>query len=619
MHRTTLLPALCWFFLPTCVAQEAAHLEELTVTAHRIETQSVLPVETLRHEEIEARASPIGAGILAPLTGLAISRAGAFGTQTQVRVRGAEANHLQVVIDGIEVNDPATGSEFAFAHLDLAGIERIEFLPGAQSALWGSDALAGVLQLISRRQAARGAEVWAGSHRERFAKLELGADDEARSYQLTLSDFSTDGTNIAAQGDERDGYAHTSAHFSGRAEGQRFAASLVLRHTDALSEFDATSFPTFLPTDGDNESAMRLNAGKIAFDARLLHGRLHQVVEFKGLRTRTRTHAEGSRISSFEGRRDTLASLSHVRLSASQTLTALLEYEQETFEQAAEASVYGDPNYAQTMRTRSIGLEHLTDLGRLSSALSARFDDHSAFQNIASYRAAARYALRPNLSLFASVGTGTKNPTFIERFGYTPNSFIGNPALRPEYSRQLNFGLDWRAGEGLALRFTLFRNRLEDEINGFAWVGGGFSAVNLDGRSHRSGGELQVRFDLVGNRLSAAYSFTDSETPDGVREVRRPRHQGYVSLARTLLDDRLEINLGARLQGEGVDLDFSTGQQRFVALGKRELVHLTARYRLSDAFTVVLRIENALDDREQEVYGFMPPGRSYAIGVRANW
>ncbi len=205
-------------------------LEEITVTAHRIETQSILPVQSLSEEEIEQRASLIGPDVLAPMTSLAVSRAGAFGSQAQIRVRGAEANHLQVLIDGIEVNDPATGSEFAFAHFDLAGIGRLEFLPGAQSALWGSDALAGVLQLLSRQESnLRGLEVAGGSNSEQLGRIEIGDALPHAEYHVTVSHYTTQGTNTSLEGDEDDGYEHDSVHFSGRIHTKNKGLSLVLR------------------------------------------------------------------------------------------------------------------------------------------------------------------------------------------------------------------------------------------------------------------------------------------------------------------------------------------------------------------------------------------------------
>ena len=595
-------------------------LEEITVTAHRIETQSILPVESLSKEEIEQRVSLIGPDVLAPMTSLAVSRAGAFGSQAQIRVRGAEANHLQVLIDGIEVNDPATGSEFAFAHFDLAGIGRVEFLPGAQSALWGSDALAGVLQLLSSHESSqRGFELARGSNSGRLGRIEFGDVLPQAQYRVTVSHYDTQGTNTSLEGDEDDGYEHNSVHFSGRVRGKHSGLSLVLRRVDALSEFDPTGFPTFLPVDGDNESSVKFQAAKIAVDGSFLDERWKQVVELKHVDTRTLTDANGSRISRFEGTRNTLTSISHLAISPGQRLTGLIEYEQEGFRQAAAASFFGDPNYATNVNTKSIALEHLANLGRLSTSLSARYDTNSDFENISSYRAALRYAVRPNLSVFASLGTGTKNPSFIERFGYTPDSFMGNPNLRPEYNRHASLGLNWCSEGSVCVLFALFQDELRDEINGFAWNGMGFTAVNLNGESDRQGMEIQLDAEIAGTTLRGAYMFVDSNSPDGTAEVRRPRHQGHVSLKRSLIADKLDLLLGARLTGENLDLDFSTGQQRVVDLPARELMYFTARYTLSELVAMYFKVENMLDDDGQEIYGFAPPGRRASLGVQVRW
>ena len=595
-------------------------LEEITVTAHRIETQSILPVESLSKEEIEQRVSLIGPDVLAPMTSLAVSRAGAFGSQAQIRVRGAEANHLQVLIDGIEVNDPATGSEFAFAHFDLAGIGRVEFLPGAQSALWGSDALAGVLQLLSSHESSqRGFELARGSNSGRLGRIEFGDVLPQAQYRVTVSHYDTQGTNTSIEGDEEDGYEHDSVHFSGRVHGKHSGLSLVLRRVDALSEFDPTGFPTYLPVDGDNESSVKFQAAKIAVDGSFLDERWKQVVELKHVDTRTLTDANGSRISRFEGTRNTLTSISHLAISPGQRLTGLIEYEQEGFRQAAAASFFGDPNYATNVNTKSIALEHLANLGRLSTSLSARYDTNSDFENISSYRAALRYAVRPNLSVFASLGTGTKNPSFIERFGYTPDSFMGNPNLRPEYNRHASLGLNWCSEGSVCVLFALFQDELRDEINGFAWNGMGFTAVNLNGESDRQGMEIQLDAEIAGTTLRGAYMFVDSNSPDGTAEVRRPRHQGHVSLKRSLIADKLDLLLGARLTGENLDLDFSTGQQRVVDLPARELMYFTARYTLSELVAMYFKVENMLDDDGQEIYGFAPPGRRASLGVQVRW
>ena len=595
-------------------------LEEITVTAHRIEAPAVVPTETLPSDTIEDAGNLIGPASLAPLTSLALSRSGAFGSQAQVRVRGAEANHLQVLVDGIEVNDPATGSEFAFAHLDLAAIDRIEFLPGAQSALWGSDALAGVLQLLSASEAdKRELELAAGSNQERLARLDLGDQLTAGHYRLAVTDYETQGTNTALEGDEDDGYAHRSAHFSGRFSRGDLGVNLVLRQVEASSEFDPSGFPTYLPRDGDNETDVQFQAGKIGIDGIFLDGRLKQSIELKGLATSTTTDADGARVSRFEGTRATLTSVSHWLISRGHALTGLVERETEGFRQRAAASFFGDPNFSQSTRSQSVALEYLMSGQRISASLSGRRDTHTDFEDIASYRAALRFAPSERVSLFANLGTGTKNPSFIERFGYTPDSFIGNPNLRPEFNRHVSLGLDWRVRDAAGLRVTLFRDELEDEINGFAWTGSGFTATNLDQSSERSGIEVRAKLELAQIKLEASYTMVDSNAPDGTTEVRRPRHQGYLSASRQFLARRLSITLAARFSGENLDLDFSTGQQRVVDLPGRELLRFTARYTLNKAVEAYLRLDNLLDDDGQEVYGYAPPGRSASLGIRLRW
>lgn len=649
MYRQRVCLLMAWMCAVPCFAEDSdisnTDLEEVTVTAHRIETQSIVPVETLNKEEIAQRLSMLGPDVLAPMTSLAVSRAGAYGSQAQIRVRGAEANHLQVLVDGIEVNDPATGSEFAFAHLDLAGIGRIEFLPGAQSALWGSDALAGVLHLLSSQESdLRILELASGSNGERLGRVDFGDVLTQGQYRLTVSHYATRGTNTSLEGDEDDGYEHDSMHFSGRIQRENTGLSLVLRRVDALSEFDPTGFPTFLPVDGDSESSATFQAAKIAIDGTFLNERWKQMFEFKHIDTRTLTDSNGSRISRFEGARNTLTSLSHLFLSAGQGVTGLIEYEDQGFRQAAEASFFGDPNYAVTVNTKSAAVEHLADWRRLSSSLSARYDTHSDFEHIISYRALLRYRVRPSLSIFASLGTGTKNPSFIERFGYTPDSFIGNPDLRPEYNRHSSLGVNvcvsgsmgvlsggakhsmgvlsgnHRCGkDSMGVLFVLFQDVLKDEINGFAWSGKGFTAVNLDEESKRRGIELQVNAQVAETALKAGYTFVDSNSPDGTREIRRPRHQAHVSLKRGLIGDKLELLLGARLTSENLDLDFSTGQQRVVKLPGRQLFYFTARYDLSEKLDIHLKLENLFDDHGQEVYGFAPPGRRVSVGFQVHW
>ena len=188
-------------------------LESLVVTAHRLPTANpTLPVIA---RDLDDRPD-IGSDAFRDLPSFAINQSGSLGSLTQVRVRGAEANHLLVLLDGVEIMDPTTDSGFNFGNLNLAGIHRLEYLPGAHSAIWGSDAVAGVLQLSSRPASrVRRLEAEGGSFDTRYARAQLADVQDGYYYNLSVADFNTDGTNISRAGNEEDGHENQSWFLSG--------------------------------------------------------------------------------------------------------------------------------------------------------------------------------------------------------------------------------------------------------------------------------------------------------------------------------------------------------------------------------------------------------------------
>jgi vitamin B12 transporter len=147
--------SLAWasFWTSMAIAETVTELEPLVVTASRTAIpaqQAGATMTVVTREQLEQRQVPFVADILREVPGLAVNRSGGVGALTQIRLRGAEADQILVLIDGVEANDPASGSAFDFAHLLTADVERIEILRGPQSALWGSDALAGVINIITR-------------------------------------------------------------------------------------------------------------------------------------------------------------------------------------------------------------------------------------------------------------------------------------------------------------------------------------------------------------------------------------------------------------------------------------------------------------------------------------
>jgi vitamin B12 transporter len=613
-----------------------AELERIVVTAsrtpvERAEAGSSLSIIT--RAEIERRQAISIADLLRNVPGLAVNQSGGAGARTQVRVRGAEANHLLVMIDGIEANDPAAGDEFQFEHLTTDGIERIEIVRGPQSALWGSDAAAGVVNIVTQGAGAAGAGGYLETGSFGTARLggRLATDGDGHQLRFGVAYLDTDGTNIARVGDEKDGYRNGTANLAGHwnlTDVTRF--ELVARHTQASTDIDSVDFvETGLPTDADRATDSAQTYASVA----VLHeaaGAWRQRLKLTFLDTLNDELDAGANVSSLGAEKIGIYYQATVDLPTSRTtaLTFALDHERTDYEQRGLATAFGDPNYDQRIDTTGYVLEYrLEPLQQLHVSAALRHDTNSDFDDVTTYRLTGAYALGGGRTrLRASLGTGQKAPTFSDRFGFFPNEFLGNPDLRPERSRGWEIGADRAvANERLLLSATYFDEELEDEINGFVFdaTTSRFTAVNLDGMSPRRGIELGLSGELTpALRLAAAYTRVDSTEPDSsgqqIREVRRPEHIASMNLSYAATA-RLDVDLGIDYNGTQLDTFFPPfpAPSQTVELASYTLASLAARYRLSERFEIFGRIENLLDEDYEDVYGFATPGVAAYVGFRA--
>lgn len=614
----------------TVAASERPPVEEITVLATRTATPvDIAPasVEIITQTGIDNRQSGVPADLLRGAPGFAVSQSGGIGSVTEVRFRGAEGNQLLVMVDGITINDPALGSSVDFANLDLIGATRVEILPGAQSALWGSDAMAGVLSFET--MPAPGADirnVWVegGSNDTARESIRLARRTDAWYYSLSARHSETAGTNIATQGGEDDGYRNTTVHLNTGYTGEHETVTLVARQVDAQSEYDPTPFPDFVPVDGNLELNVRqrLLGFTASFDA---PPGLTSRVSVKHYDSRNDNLTDGVRDSYTGGDKNQFTYQGDYAFHLGTTfdvLTWAYEYVTEGFNQRGAPSTFGDPNQDQHMDTKSVVGEYVVDWQWATTSLSARHDDNSDFDDSNDYRAAVRIPIADRgTTLFLSAGTGTKNPTFVERFGFTPDTFIGNPNLRPERSRSASVTVEQLFGEAATVRITGFHDRLEDEINGFVLDAnaGGFTAVNTNGESHRDGIELsaQTRLNEL-TQLRVDYTYVNSTQDENGKqenELRRPRNSGRVVVDFDPLPDRLMFEFGAAYASDRYDDDFSTFPAARLNLDAYTLLHFTARYRWSDRFELTGRIENATDEHYQDVWGYATPGRRAFVGL----
>ncbi|MYG14033.1 MAG: TonB-dependent receptor [Gammaproteobacteria bacterium] len=618
MRNQPLLPCLLFAILLLLAGaapiQAADAIETLVVTAHRLPTDDpILPVTRLE-PGLEAA---VGVDALRQLPNLAIAQSGSLGGVAQVRLRGSEANHALVLIDGIEVNDPANGSEYNFAHLMPFASTAIEFLPGAQSAVWGSDALAGVIHLSTApNQANRAVGMESGAFGGRTARIQLADRLESGYYNLAALTTESDGVNISRRGTEKDGYEQVGWQASGGWLGDRWQVRSVLRGANTKSEYDPGAFPTYLPADGDNfaEHDEVVAGVDVGWDA---HRWQHQF-KLNHLRTENDDFAESQSTLATEGERTKVSYTAGYRLASNLQTQGFVEHEAESFKQRAAATLFGDPNHSQRVDALSAGLELIGQIGKgLAWSASLRQDDNSDFGNATTHRFALRYRTGRG-DLWLNVGEGIKNPSFIERFGFTPDTFFGNPNLEPETNKHLSIGAKGVLGP-TTWALTLFRDRLQNEINGFHFdpALGGFTAVNRDGKSKRQGAEVTAEVQLGNTRLAGGWGYLDAEEDDGGREIRRPSHSGHLSA--THQRGRWLLHGAAYFVGSRDDLSFASWPATRVRLGDYQLLRLSAAFQITDRLEVSGRLENGLDDDYEDVLGYQTPGRAAYFGVRLNF
>jgi vitamin B12 transporter len=595
----------------SAAAETTTKVETVTVIAHRLPTaDGVLPVQVRTPD-----TGPIvGADSLRSLPSLAISQSGNLGSVTQVRIRGAEANHLMVLMDGVELTDPATDSSYNFANLALNGANHVELLAGSHSAIWGSDALAGVLNIVTTPQdRVRTLSFEAGAFDTQHASIHVADHNEDRYFNLSIGHYSTDGTNISEvvgnDGGEKDGFKQSNFLLAGGLTKDVWSVSTMFRHMSAETDFDPTPFPSFQPRDGDNESKHNEDLASLTIDWRG-PGRLEQRLQLSYLQTENRSFTDGLRASKTAAERTKATAITRFRPDDKQTFTLLLEYEKEEFRQIGSPSFFGDPNQHQAVETTSLAVEYLAKpLSNLSLTLSARGDDNTDFDDTLSFRAAAKYQLSEDLQIWASWGTGTKNPSFVERFGFTPDTFVGNADLEPETNRHLSTGIRYTSGVW-SVAATIFSDRLKDEINGYFFDPGlgAPTAINKLGKSKRDGAEFELSADFPYATFALGVSYLDADEPDGSREIRRPAWQGFVSVRHQSGPVSAEVS-AFRIDDQD-DFDFSAFPANRVSLHGYTLLRAHVSYRITNHLRLALRGENLLDEHYQDQLGYRSPGRA---------
>ena len=575
---------------------------------------------------IQAVQLPQATDYLRLVPGVSVATSGPLGEQTQVRIRGAEANHTLVFVDGIISNDPASSSEYLFQTLPADDLARIEVLRGPQSALWGSEAIGGVISVTTpvpvagRTASARIEGGSLGTYRA-AAAANLGTD--AAAISATASYVATDGIAISGRpGGLRNGFDNLVLSLKGvlhpTPQGELGA---VVRYTDATTRFDDTG-DDGLPQDARNASTTRAFAARAYADAHPVEAiDVHTEVAWVDTDNLNRVDSIFTNSAAATRLRFVGQLTGHLTTGAfTHRLTGAAEYEAQTYR--AIDVIYGGLTNQRARReqTSGIGEYRLQWSDRAAASVSVRHDANSGFANATTVRAAAAAQLGHGVALHGSYSEGVTDPTFTEQFGFFPGFFTGNPNVRPERAQGFDAGAGWRAAIA-AIDLTYFKTDLTSEI-----VPTFTSVVNAVGRSHRQGVEIAAEaHPLAWLKASATYTWLDATQPDAgagvqLREARRPEHSGSVTLIAEHGPARLAFTtayVGDR--GDTRFYGFPDYNSVPVTLHAYWLASLAGSLALGHGVEATARLENAFDQRYEDAFGYRTPGLTAYGGLRARF
>jgi vitamin B12 transporter len=620
--------------IPAALAAQAADaasadsgLDTVVVTATRIPTpqsQIASSMTVIEAADIAAMQTPTLPDVLKYVPGLNLVQAGGPGGQTSIFMRGTNSNHVKVLVDGIDVGDPSNSNgAFDFGQFLTPDIQRVEVLRGPQSGLYGSDAIGGVINIITKSgsgPAKFSANIEGGSFDTFNQNASLSGSTDRFHYSANIEHFHSGATPVTPldallPGEIRldDYYDNlTGSTKLGYDLSDTFDVGLVARYTD-----------THLRTTGDNEDnfpdtfpdSVQSTSDTTQYYTRVI---VHNLA-FDGVLDHTFGVAYGNVNSTIwspdngpgenAGSRFKADWQGNIRLAADQYLVLGVEHERDAISQPISASTTINSGYGELQSKFG---EDFFD------TVSVRYDDNDRFGGKATYRIAPAYFIKDTgTKLKASLGTGFKAPTLSEMYQSFPPFFFANPNLRPETSVGYDLGVEQALLSDI-VRFgaTYFHNNIKDLIDSNA----DFTSYTNIGRALTYGVESFVSYQsstAYSGRLDYTYTEAfDQSTNTGL--LRRPKHKASFrnswQATKKLSIDATILYVGSWLDG---NRDFTNIEPLNAA--SFTTVNLAANYDFSDHVSVYGRINNLFDRKYQDPTGFLQPSLGAYAGVRVTF
>lgn len=571
-------------------------------------TQSTSAVTVITRQQIEQKKAFDVTDIINQVPGISVSQSGTRGKQTRVFLRGAAPDQTLVLIDGVRVNARSFGG-FDFGTLAVENIERIEVLRGPQSALYGSDAMGGVINIITRR----GTGEFSTGGRLEFGNASTNKQVVTAGGELGKNRLSFTATRLDTNGFFRnDDYRNLAASLRfDHPLSERANLAFTARIDDARIGTPGQVNPTFFAFDPNARSDQRNIVGSIEYSNKVGKRRDLVTLGIYNRRLDFNDPANPGDANAFANQnrfRDRVLTLDGQTSFdlGKHTLTVGAEYYRESASVDILSTSSAFPPFAASFspstNTQALYVQDEFRSGKFALVPGVRFENNSQYGSDVNGRVSASYDLSTRSRIKTSIGTAFQSPTFDQLF-FPPTGVSSNPNLRPEESVGYDLGFEQELGNGGRFEVTLFRNRFRDLING------GFPPININ-RASTQGLEFYLNQPFGnGFRAIVNHSFLKTESSSAPL-VRRPKFATAADLL--YRRGKAQFDLGIVAQGRRFDIGPSFTPEQFEGYTRFDL---TAGYDIRPGVQAYVRAQNLFNRKYEEVAGFRAPRFNFVVGL----